>query len=49
MLRAGMAWHFKKYSDDTEYAQLENQARRTKTGLWADKNPVEPWIFRKKQ
>ncbi|MDR0831197.1 MAG: thermonuclease family protein [Prevotellaceae bacterium] len=49
MLRAGMAWHYKKYSDDAEYAKLENQARRQKVGLWADKNAVAPWIFRKKQ
>jgi len=37
MIRAGMAWHFKKYSNDAEYAELENQARKQKIGLWADK------------
>ena len=35
MIQAGMAWHSKKYSDDVEYAELENQARSQKIGLWA--------------
>ena len=47
MLRMGMAWHYKQYSKDNEYAELEKTARRQKVGLWADKAPVEPWEFRK--
>jgi len=47
MLKTGMAWHYKQYSKDTEYAQLENAARQHKIGLWADKNPVEPWEWRR--
>ena len=47
MLKAGMAWHYKQYSKDNEYAELENAARQQKIGLWADKNPVAPWEFRK--
>ena len=29
------------------YAQLENRARKNRVGLWADKNPIAPWNFRK--
>ena len=47
MLKTGMAWHFKKYSKDAEYDELENAARQQKVGLWADKNPVPPWEYRK--
>ena len=47
MLKAGMAWHYKKYSKDSVYAELENIARQQKVGLWADKNPVPPWEYRK--
>ena len=47
MLKVGMAWHYKQYSKDEEYAELENQARNGKIGLWTDKNPVAPWEFRK--
>lgn len=47
MLKAGLAWHYKKYSKSEVYAQLENRARKNRVGLWADKSPVAPWNFRK--
>lgn len=43
MLKAGMAWHFKKYNDDPDLAQLETTARKMKTGLWVDPKPMAPW------
>lgn len=46
MVRLGMAWHFKKYSDDMSYDQLEREARAAKVGLWSDPNPVAPWDYR---
>jgi len=49
MLKAGMAWHFKKYDSSAEYANLETQARRQKLGLWQDNNPIAPWDFRSKR
>lgn len=47
MLKAGMAWHFKKYNSDPELAKLEVEARKAKRGLWIDKHPMEPWRNRK--
>jgi micrococcal nuclease len=47
MIRAGMAWHFRKYSDDMRLARLEAEARKARKGLWADPNPVAPWDYRK--
>ncbi len=47
MIRAGMAWHYKKYSKDKVLAALEVQARASGKGLWHDKNPIAPWEFRK--
>ncbi len=46
MLRLGMAWHFKRYSDDARWDKLEQQARRARRGLWADSDPVAPWEWR---
>tara|TARA_R110002033_G_scaffold66981_3_gene117983 strand:+ start:28891 stop:29490 length:600 start_codon:yes stop_codon:yes gene_type:complete len=46
MVRLGMAWHFKKYSDDMSYDALEKEAREAKVGLWIDPNPIAPWNFR---
>lgn len=47
LLRAGYAWHFKRYSRDRHLAELELQARAARTGLWRDPDPVPPWDFRK--
>ena len=40
--------YFKKYSSDVEYAKIERQARKSKVGLWQEKNPIAPWDWRKK-
>jgi endonuclease YncB( thermonuclease family) len=46
MIKAGLAWHFKKYNNDPDLAQLENEARNSKKGLWKDNNPISPWEIR---
>lgn len=46
LVAAGMAWHFKRYSDDLQYAVLEIRARQAKRGLWQDPNPIAPWDWR---
>ncbi len=47
LLRAGYAWHFKRYSRDRRLAELESNARAARAGLWGDPAPVPPWEFRK--
>ena len=47
LVRQGLAWHFKKYSDDRTYAALEQEARKQRIGLWSEPNPVAPWEWRK--
>lgn len=48
LIKNGLAWHFKKYSKYTEYAELEVQARQNKIGLWSDPvEPIAPWEWRK--
>lgn len=49
MLKAGMAWHFKKYDNSKEYAELDSLARIGQIGLWSDKNSVAPWNYRQKK
>jgi endonuclease YncB( thermonuclease family) len=48
MLQAGYAWHFKQYSKDANYAQLEKQAKANKKGLWSVPGAIPPWEWRKK-
>lgn len=47
LVKNGFAWHYKKYSKDNSYDDLEKQARKQKLGLWNDKNPTAPWEWRK--
>jgi endonuclease YncB( thermonuclease family) len=47
MIRAGMAWHFKRYNKSKELAAVEDEARKEKRGLWAQDKPVAPWDYRK--
>ncbi|GAB3424410.1 thermonuclease family protein [Niabella aquatica] len=48
LVKNGLAWHFKRYSDDTAYAALEVAARKKRVGLWADKTPIAPWNWRRR-
>ena len=47
LVKAGYAWHFTRYSDDEELAQLQDDARVGGRGLWQDEHPIPPWEFRK--
>jgi len=47
ILTAGLAWWYWKFAPkETGFEKLEQEARKAKRGLWADKNPVPPWEFR---
>lgn len=48
LLKEGLAWHFKRYSDDEKLQELEDRARKKKKGLWAEQDPVPPWEWRKR-
>jgi len=53
-VRAGFAWHFKRYEDEQSeadrriYDAAEKDARSAKKGLWKDLIPLEPWLFRER-
>lgn len=53
-IRAGMAWHYKRYASDQPvadrllYAEEETNAKRLRKGLWADTNPTPPWDWRRR-
>lgn len=49
LLKAGYAWHFKRYAKEESFAQFEQQARKAKAGLWKETNPMAPWEFRKQK
>ncbi|UAX97580.1 thermonuclease family protein [Ensifer adhaerens] len=43
MVRAGLAWAFRKYSED--YAQIEQEARQAQVGVWQAETET-PWDYR---
>lgn len=47
MVKAGFAWHYVEYNKEESLAQLELESQQQKLGLWADKNPIPPWEYRK--
>lgn len=49
MLQSGMAWHYKRYNQDIQYADAEQKAREERIGLWQDQHPTPPWSFRKSE
>jgi micrococcal nuclease len=46
--KQGWCWWYRKYAPrDTVLEGLEKKARDAKKGLWAEPQPVPPWIYRK--
>ncbi len=46
LVRAGLAWMYRRYANDQSLSDLEEEARVARRGLWADPNPVSPWEWR---
>lgn len=47
LTQQGLAWHNIKYSSNTMIFEAQEQAKMKKIGLWQQKNPIPPWIWRK--
>ena len=47
MVAEGWAWHYKQYSKDQRLETAEARAKAARRGLWANRNPVPPWDWRK--
>jgi len=46
LVEAGVAWHYKQYSNDNRFTVAENLAKQARRGLWAANNSVPPWVWR---
>jgi endonuclease YncB( thermonuclease family) len=51
-VEAGMAWWYRKYQGEQtsrqreDYEAAEYRARAAGSGLWADRDPMPPWVWR---
>jgi len=54
-IRAGLAWHFKRYAAEQPtaeretYSAAEEEARGAGIGLWQERNPIAPWDWRQQK
>ena len=48
LLEAGLAWHYKKYSNSYVLDLLESEARSNQSGLWTEPDPEPPWEYRRR-
>lgn len=48
MIKAGLAWHYKLYSDSKTLALSEVEAKKNKLGLWSVPGAIAPWEWRRK-
>ncbi len=46
LVRAGLAWMYRRYSNDQSLSDLEEEAQGARRGLWADPHAVPPWEWR---
>ena len=47
IVRAGFAWHYEIGPGDRRLADAEKAARAARAGLWAGRDPVPPWRWRR--
>ena len=50
LVRAGLAWHYTHHCpDDRALAAAETEAKTARRGLWAEREPVPPWQWRRRR
>lgn len=49
IIDAGYAWAFDTNISNSAYSINQIQAKEAGVGLWADKNPIPPWEWRKQE
>lgn len=47
LLAVGLAWHYKTYDKNPVWSKMEDDAKKSKKGLWLHPNPIPPWEWRK--
>jgi endonuclease YncB( thermonuclease family) len=50
MICDGHAWWYERYAKRaSDYKQCQQDAQKSKRGLWADESPIAPWDWRRRK
>lgn len=49
LVKAGLAWWYRHYSDDETLRKLEEEAHKARRGLWSQSGAIPPWEERHKE
>jgi endonuclease YncB( thermonuclease family) len=47
MVKRGMAWEYSSYNPGRVYMALQSEAQQARRGLWSQRNPIAPWVWRR--
>lgn len=47
LVSQGLAWVYDSYVTDHSLYRLQGQAKSSGLGLWSERRPVEPWVWRR--
>jgi len=53
LISAGLGWHYKHYQseqsalDRASYSNAQDKAQSASVGLWRDRSPIPPWLWRR--
>ena len=48
MISSGNAWVYDKYVTDKTFYEDQDYAKSNNLGFWKSEDPIEPWIWRRK-
>lgn len=50
MVKDGYAWWYEQYAkNDTKLKSLQEEAQKSRRGLWSDPHAIPPWQWRKRE
>jgi endonuclease YncB( thermonuclease family) len=47
MVKRGLAWEYSYFKPGRVYMALQSEAQQARRGLWSQRNPIPPWVWRR--
>ena len=49
LVKFGFAWVYDRYAENSSLYKHQDQAKLDKLGLWRQKEPIAPWVWRQQK